>query len=796
MKKMIVCCYILVSFLFTTGTDAGLMAGQEVRPEGIVGSAKAGHRFAKQAKKDLRQNANRSKTRKKKHCKIRGRITEARSNEPLPGTNVVIVGTQYGAATDLNGYYEISAVPPGKYILRASMMGYTPVEKEIVVRHPEKVIVQDFSLREGVLEADAIVVTATGTPHFYKDTPVKTTVISRRLIETRNAENLAEALALQTGVRVEMNCQNCNFTQVRLLGLEGHYSQILIEGDPVVSSLAGVYGLEQIPEEMIERVEIVKGGGSSLYGGSAVAGVINLITRRPSGNKTSLTIRNADIRGTLDSQIGVTVSRVNKAGNSGAYFFGSLQRRSPMDYNGDGFSEIGKLENQSVGLSWYHHPRRNNELFVHLHHIQENRRGGNKFDLPPHKADIAEAVQSWRWGGTVRWKHNPTPLLDYKTYFSFAYQRRSSYYGACQDPNAYGKTRNPLYVMGFQVNYKLAGHLFSTGLQYQREKLDDIAVAYNRIISDVYTDVGVFFQDNIHIGRQENAEMIVGVRYDKNSKLSRNIFSPRLGMRIKLSDAMIFRGGFSTGFKAPQIFDEDLHITQVGGEGQIIRNADDLTEERSITYTGGLEYQEVVGDMALRLGVNLFLTRLADTFLLNKQDDPTTDEVEFYRINGKGATVKGVEVDLGVRLLANTELRAGVTMQKSQWDEPDPDFHSRTFFRTPPLYGHVRLSSDLTKSLSVFVSASYTGRMWVPHYAGYIPADRLEHSCPFLEIDLNCSYRFKAPLTGSNTTLTLAVQNITNSYQSDFDRGVQRDAGYVYGPPHPRRFLLGLISEI
>ncbi|NOY60965.1 MAG: TonB-dependent receptor, partial [Calditrichaeota bacterium] len=513
--------------------------------------------FAEQNAQSLPDLGKRKKL-KKKHGKIRGKIIDARSNEPLPGTNVTVLGSRYGAATDLNGRYEIAGIPPGKYRLHVSMIGYKIFEKEVYVSL-DKVTLQDFALEEDVLEADAIVVTATGTPHFYKDTPIKTTVISRKLIESRAAENLADALALQTGVRVETNCQNCNFTQVRLLGMEGHYSQILIEGDPTVSSLAGVYGLEQIPEEMIERIEIVKGGGSALYGGSAVAGVINIITRRPSGNRINLSIRNSDIRNTFDHQIGLTVSRVNKAGNSGAFIFGSFQHRSPMDYDGDGFSEIGKLENRSAGLNWYYHPRQNSELFVQMHHIQENRRGGNKFDLPPDKADIAEAIQTWRWGGTVRWKHQPTALLDYKTYFSFAYQKRSSYYGSHQDPNAYGRTTDPLYVTGFQLNYKLARNLLTTGVQYQQEQLNDVAVAYNRVISDLYTDVGLFLQDNLHFGADENAEIITGIRYDKHSKIKKSILSPRLGMRIKLSDTITLRGGFSTGFKAPQIFDEDLH---------------------------------------------------------------------------------------------------------------------------------------------------------------------------------------------------------------------------------------------
>ena len=781
--------YILTPclILFIMGLKWGLLFPQDLQTQENKNS------FTEQDAQSLHGLRKREKP-KKRHGKIRGKIIDARSNEPLPGTNVTVLGSRYGAATDLNGQYEISGIPPGKYRLRVSMIGYKIFEKEVYVSL-DKVTWQDFALKEDVLETDAIVITATGTPHFYENTPIKTAVIPRKLIEARAAENLADALALQTGVRVETNCQNCNFTQVRLLGMEGHYSQILIEGEPVVSSLAGIYGLEQIPEEMIERIEIVKGGGSALYGGSAVAGVINIITRRPSGNKINLSIRNSDIRNTFDNQIGLTVSKVNKAGNSGAYIFGSFQHRSPMDYDGDGFSEIGKLENRSAGLSWYYHPRQNNELFMQIHHIQENRRGGNKFNLPPHRADIAEAIQTQRWGGTVRWKHQLTTLLDYKTYFSFAYQKRSSYYGSHQDPNAYGRTKDPLYVTGLQLNYKLANNVLTTGLQYQQENLNDIAVAYSRFIDDTYTDMGIFLQDNLHFGADENAEIVFGVRYDKHSKIKTSIYSPRLAMRFKLADALTLRGGFSTGFKAPQIFDEDLHITQVGGEGQIIRNAENLREEHSVTFTSGLEYQEIIDDFPLRIGFNIFRTRLDDTFLLTKQDDPLTSEVEFYRINGKGATVKGVEADVAVRAFSRTEIRGGMTLQKSRWDVPDPDFSSVFFFRTPDVYGYFRVSTEITSQLEILFSGNYTGSMRVPHYAGFISRDRLERSRTFLEFDCNISYRLSL-FEHQKIKLSLGMQNITNSYQDDFDKGVDRDAGYIYGPSHPRRFMFDVATSL
>ncbi|MCG8608394.1 TonB-dependent receptor, partial [bacterium] len=338
---------------------------------------------------------------------ITGRVVDAKSNEPLPGVNLVLVGTFRGAATRDDGVYEIRNVPPGQYLIRAKMMGYEAVEQPVIAL-PAKTMEINFAVNPSVVEMGEVVVTATALPKLFKDVPVQTKVISRKQMEAQKVSNLAEALDFQTGVRVENNCQNCNFTQVRLLGLEGHYSQILIDSDPLVSSLAGVYGLEQFPSEMIERVEIVKGGGSALYGGTAVAGVVNLITKRPTHDDLSFDYRNSSIGGKFTHKLGFTYSRVSDSGKSSGYLFGTLSRREAYDHNGDSFSEIGKLNNEAVGLNWYYKPLSTGELSLHLHHIHEDRRGGNQFHLAPHLADIAEAIETRRYGGSLSWTHAPS----------------------------------------------------------------------------------------------------------------------------------------------------------------------------------------------------------------------------------------------------------------------------------------------------------------------------------------------------------------------------------------------------
>jgi outer membrane receptor for ferrienterochelin and colicins len=719
---------------------------------------------------------------------IYGKISTDSTNEVLPGVNIVVNGTNLGAASGPDGNYFITGIPIGEYTLRATMMGYQVAEAIVTVKAQSEISL-DLTLSESVIEMNEIVVTGTGMPQLYSESTVKTAVVNRDIMVRQKINNLAEAIDFQPGIRVEGNCQNCNFTQVRMLGLEGHHAQILIDSDPVISSLAGVYGLEQLPQEMIERVEIVKGGGSSLYGGQAMAGVINLITRRPSHNEFSLDYNNGSMDASREHRVGGTISRVNNSGTSKGVIFGTMRSRDPYDHNGDGFSEIGHLASEAVGANYFYNPTERSELSVQLHYIHEDRRGGNAFDLAPHKADIAEWIETHRYGGSFSWKQNPTALFDYKAYASFAFTDRDTYYGAAQDPNAYGKTDNPLLVTGIRSNYLMGKHAIVTGIQFKQDGIKDEAIAYNRMIDETYSDLGLILQDTYKIGIWEKTQVVYGARFDKHSEISSIIASPRLALKSSLSSAVTFRGGYSSGFKAPQVFDEDLHITQVGGEGQVIRNSHKLNEERGHTLYGGFEYQSIIDVVGVKLSLNGFYTRIDDTFLLTEADDPATDEFEFTRINGSGSKVQGAEVELGVRM-RKAELLSGVTIQSSRLEEAEPDFGSKYIFRTPNIYGSMRLTYDVSDRFNMTFAGKYTGSMHVPHYAGYIDEDRLEKTKTFLTFDLIASY--KIPLAGDFFgTFTAGIYNITNDFQDDFDSGVFRDAGYIYGPLIPRRVLFG-----
>ena len=137
-------------------------------------------------------------------------------------------------------------------------------------------------------------------------------------------------MSFQPGVRVESNCQNCGFQQVRINGLDGPYTQILLDSRPIFSALSGVYGIEQIPASMIERVEVMRGGGSALFGSSAIAGTINIITKEPIRNSGMLshTITGIGDGDAFDNNTALNASLVTDDQRAGLYIFGQNRHRS------------------------------------------------------------------------------------------------------------------------------------------------------------------------------------------------------------------------------------------------------------------------------------------------------------------------------------------------------------------------------------------------------------------------------------------------------------------------------------
>lgn len=734
---------------------------------------------------------------------ITGKVIDYETGEPLFGANIMVANTNLGAATNSAGEFFLTIDGRKDVQLIISMVGYQRIEEKVEVgsTYPKQM---EFKLRPGIVEMGSIVVTGTNTPHLYSDVPVKTEIINRLSIERKHAVNLAEALNLQTGLLVDNECNNCNFTQVKILGFDGKYSQILIDGDPVVSSLGGVYGLEHYPREMIEQIEIVKGGGSSLYGAGAISGTVNLITRRPSFNQTRIGYLGSSISGAFDQQLGAVAELVSNDGRTGAFIFGSTRNRNPYDRNNDGFTELGTLKQETIGFNFYHRPSSTNEIKLSIHRIHEDRRGGSDLDKPIHESRIGEWTEHFKWGGKLAWSHNINNKFDYKINYSFSILNRDSYYGGLSENtpegrlealNYYGYSENQLHNGGIQANYRLDDHTIIAGFQFLRDELLDKSVSSEAYyIDEVFTNYGFYLQDEWSLDENKDLLLVYGLRVDKHSGLENAIVSPRVNLKYELFDGMILRAGYTTGFKAPQIFDEDLHICGLEGEQRIIRNDPDLKEERSHSFSAGLEFQNFIGNVPLLAGVTAFYTKLNDAYAEEFVKSESTFDL-WRRINSDGAQVMGIEIDLGVKPTSDIEFRGGLTYKQNQYDENLPDFDTKNFLKTPDLFGHMFIIYNIGKNLELFSGLKYTGSMYMPHEIVVEDADEpellLKTTPDFFVLDAGLSINLNI-INDFKTKVSVGIKNITNAYQKDLDWGINRDPGYVYGPSQPRTFYLGI----
>ena len=740
---------------------------------------------------------------------IKGHIIEKNTEEDLPFATILIVETGQGMAADDTGHFTFKNIPAGEYTLRVQLVGFLTQEKKVTVSNEFGVSLH-FEMEEDNVMMDEVVVSANRNEVSRKEAPVVVNVMSAKLFEMVNSTDLAKSLNFQSGLRVENSCQNCAFPQVRINGLEGPYSQILINSRPIVSALSGVYGLEQIPTNMIERVEVVRGGGSALFGANAVGGTINIITKDPINNSFQISSTLSAIEGkSWEQYMGANVSLVSKDHQYGIAAYETYRNRNPYDVDGDSFSEIGKLNMNTFGLRAYYKPSQFSRLSLEYHATNEFRRGGNKFHLEPFESDITEQtkhiINSGGLSYDVFWKEYKHKLSFYT---SAQHVDRNSYYGAQQDPNAYGKTDDLTFVGGgmYVGNFDkvlFSPATFTAGLEYSNNSMHDVMTGYNRDLKQEVRIASAFFQNEWKVS---DFTLLAGFRVDDHNLIDNIIFSPRVNMLYKPSDAFQGRLTWSTGFRAPQAYDEDLHITAVGGEGVLINLAEGLKPEKSNSFSGSVDLTGQIGHFQTNLLIEGFYTELNDVFYLHSVGYDTKGNLLQERRNGSGAEVYGVNLDGKIAHGNDASLQAGFTVQRSRykeltfWSEDETVAGTRNMPRTPNCYGYFTFTAAPLKNFDFSVSGVYTGRMHVPHFSpgevpadfpySYITKDEMVHTPDFFDFNTKLNYTF---VLGSHMKLQLngGVNNIFNAFQKDLDKGTFRDSGYFYGPTQPRTFFIG-----
>lgn len=743
---------------------------------------------------------------------IYGHVIDKQSGKHLPYITIFVKGTNIGTTTDTSGHYFLKNLPTGTISLEVKSVGFRTTQKSITIdANSTKEL--NFAIEQDDIALDDVVVSANRNETKRKLAPNLVNVLSPKLFDATQSVCLAQGLNFQPGVRTEDDCQNCGFTQVRINGLDGHYSQILIDSRPVFSALNGIYGLEQIPTNMIERVEVVRGGGSALFGASAIGGTINIITKEPSRNSAEVGHSFMSIGGknSFDNTTSANLSLVTDNNRAGFYIYGQNRYRQPFDYDGDGYSELPVLHNQTLGLNSFLKLNPYSKLTLQYHGIHEFRRGGNMLDHIAHEANIAEQTEHNIQGGGLSYDYfSPNRENRVNAYFSFQSTARKSYYGGIGEgtpddieaaQKAYGTTHGLTYILGAQYMHSFDKLIFmpsdmTLGAEYNHDGLKDIILGYNRDFRQNARIGSLFFQNE---WKNKRWSFLIGGRFDKHNFVDHIIFSPRANIRFNPTEDVNLRASYAGGFRAPQAFDEDLHIGIVGGERLVTVLADNLKEERSNSFSLSADIYHKFENAQVNLLVEGFYTDLNNVFALRQLDQPDSQgNTVQERYNAYGAKVLGLNIEGKVALSRWISLQAGVTLQQSKydkaiaWNDEVPEQKYRKMMRTPNTYGYFTLTSTPLQRFTAAVTGNYTGSMLVGHNAGSgVDTPTAVDTPDFFTLNVKLSYDIPVY---NDLTLQIngGIQNITNAYQKDFDKGWNRDSDYVYGPSLPRSYFAGI----
>lgn len=731
---------------------------------------------------------------------LTGHVLDEKTGEHLPFVNVQLKGTNIGTVTDESGHYFLKDIPIGKQTIVFSYVGYETLELPITIVE-DKTTELKATIREASQQLNSVVVTANRYATKRQEASTIVNVLSPKLFETTAVACVADALNFQPGLRVENSCSNCGKTDLRINGLQGQYTQILMDSRPVFSSMASVYGLEQVPAAMIDRIEVVRGGGSAVYGANAIAGVVNIITKEPVRNFVNVAnTSSVNEHAGFDIHTDLNASVMSENRKIGAYLFASHRARSAYDRDLDGFSESPQLRVTTAGARLFFKTTAYSKITAEYHHTTDYRRGGNKRDEEPHKADVAEQLRHNIDAGSLAFDWYSADNRHFvSAYSALQHIGRESYFGAGQDTAAYGRSSDLTANTGLQYRFSYPCGLMNgdltVGAEYNYNGLHDRMLGYHRDIRQKVHIAGVYAQNE---WKNEQWSVLVGARVEKHNLLKRVVVNPRATVRYTPIQGLVFRAGYSSGYRAPQAYDEDLHVAAVGGNVSLISLDPNLKPEYSHSATLSADWYHQWGKWELNLTAEGFYTYLQDVFFLREDGSDAAGNLLFTRTNAPGAWVGGLNLEGKLSFFLSRfsfDLSAGYTFQQSrytvvqQWSANVPP--QQRMLHTPDNYGYFLLDIKPVTDFTISINGKATGSMLVPHLAGYIAQDEEVKTPAFWDLGIRLAYDVHL-YKHYCLEISCGVKNVLDQFQRDIDKGKNRDANYIYGPSIPRTYFAGL----
>lgn len=580
---------------------------------------------------------------------ISGKITQKENREPCIGASIYIRELKKGTTTDTSGFYVLRNLPAGSYILQVSSVSMKTIQQKVFISGN---ILQNVQMETDASMIEEVVVTGTMKEMSKLDSPVPVDILTPKFLFKNPTPSLFDALQNVNGVRPQLNCNICSTGDIHINGLEGPYTMVLIDGMPIVSSLSTVYGLSGIPNSLIERVEVVKGPASTLYGSEAIGGLINIITKNP----LKAPLLSADVFGTswgeLNADIGV---RFNTSSASSLLGLNVFNFSSLIDKNQDGFTDMTLQSRVSVFNKWNFKRIGSKEASIAARVFYEDRWGGEtRWTVANRGGDevYGESIYTKRLEvlGAYQLPFREKIMLQY----SFNNHEQNSFYGT----TSY-QAKQQIGFMQLTWDKIIKKHSLLIGTPFRYTFYDDNTPA--TLAEDGKTNQpdhiflpGIFVQDEWSLPNRQ--KLLLGMRYDYNS-IHGNIFTPRLAYKWASKSSLdVIRLNIGRGYRVVNLFTED-HAALTGARQVVISEA--LKPEQSWNVNLNYVHKIILDNGFIGIDGSAFYTYFTNQILPDYSTDP--NKIFYKNLDGY-AISKGISVNLDFAFTSGLKILAGTTI--------------------------------------------------------------------------------------------------------------------------------------
>ena len=676
----------------------------------------------------------------------------SQTGEKIAYAAIGVPGSSFGTTTDTNGRFVIANMPEGKYKVKASNIGFVSKEYEVRIL-AGKTTLLSIRLDEMENSSDEVVVTGTMQESYKMESVTPVEIYTAKFFQKSPTPNLFYALQMVNGVRPQLNCNVCNTGDIHINGMEGPYTMVMIDGMPIVSSLSTVYGLMGIPNGIVERIEVVKGPASTLYGSEAVAGVINVITKSPTKAPTLYVDANASTWGEYNTDVSAKWKKGKAHSLLSLNYFNFKNR---IDKNKDGFTDMTLQDRISVFNKWSFDRKENRLASVGIRLMYEDRFGGqtnftNQFrgtdsiygeSIYTKRAELIGAYQL------------PIAKENLTFYYSYNYHDQNSYYGI----TSYQAKQHVGF--GQLVYTKKAGtrHNIVTGTAIRYTSyLDNTVASRSETDSTQFNATntllpGIFFQDDITLSVK--SKVLVGSRLDYHP-IHGYIATPRIGYKFQPNKHHSIRINTGNGFRVVNVFTED-HAALTGARK--IQFVDKIKPEQSwninLNYTGYVPLGKGFLNIDASVFYNYFTNKIIPDYLTD------ANKIIYKNLDGH-AINRGASLSLDFNFTNSLKIQvAGTALEafKQEKDRFGTEIRT-TQLLTPNFQGNAAISYTIP---IINVVLDYTSQVYSSMKLPVYPNDYRPEFSPWFSL-----HNIQASKTHKAVTYYLGVKNIFNFTPAD-----------------------------